>query len=105
MISIVFGLITRRELRQDCMCVQSGPHKRIRERQSACVRRWTIDNGVGLRQSGVIAKPALGRGLGALLGGSPIAKPPSPVSISNIIAEAASAIIFEIETEIGRAHV
>src|SRR6266850_3146739 len=28
-----------------------------------------------------MAKPALGRGLGALLGGSPIAKPSSPVSI------------------------
>ena len=30
-----------------------------------------------------MAKPALGRGLGALLGGSPIAKPSSPVSIPN----------------------
>lgn len=29
-----------------------------------------------------MAKPALGRGLGALLGGSPIAKPPGPASIS-----------------------
>ena len=69
------------------MCVQSGPHKRIRERQSACVRRWTIDNGVGLRQSGVMAKPALGRGLGALLGGSPIAKPPSPVHVRTFTPE------------------
>ena len=31
---------------------------------------------------GGMAKPALGRGLGALLGGSPIAKPSSPVSIT-----------------------
>jgi ParB family chromosome partitioning protein len=31
-----------------------------------------------------MAKPALGRGLGALLGGSPIAKPSSPVSITNV---------------------
>ena len=28
-----------------------------------------------------MAKPALGRGLGALLGGSPVAKPPVPVSV------------------------
>jgi ParB family chromosome partitioning protein len=30
-----------------------------------------------------MAKPALGRGLGALLGGNPIAKPPSPAPSSN----------------------
>ena len=35
-----------------------------------------IDNARGVRHSGGMAKPALGRGLGALLGGSPIAKPP-----------------------------
>ena len=34
-----------------------------------------------------MAKPALGRGLGALLGGNPVARPPAPVSIQNIIAE------------------
>jgi ParB family transcriptional regulator, chromosome partitioning protein len=35
-----------------------------------------IDNVLAVRHSGRMAKPALGRGLGALLGGSPIAKPP-----------------------------
>ena len=35
-----------------------------------------------------MAKPALGRGLGALLGGSPIAKPPSPVSVATLTPEA-----------------
>ncbi len=38
-----------------------------------------------------MAKPALGRGLGALLGDSPIAKPPVPAPISNTVPEAASA--------------
>ena len=38
-----------------------------------------------------MAKPALGRGLGALLGESPIAKPPVPAPISNTVPEAASA--------------
>jgi ParB family chromosome partitioning protein len=32
-----------------------------------------------------MAKPALGRGLGALLGGSPIAKPPGPALIETIV--------------------
>ncbi len=36
-----------------------------------------------------MAKPALGRGLGALLGGSPIAKPPVPVTASTSAAETA----------------
>jgi ParB family chromosome partitioning protein len=36
-----------------------------------------------------MAKPALGRGLGALLGGSPIAKPQAPAPISTIISDAA----------------
>jgi len=35
-----------------------------------------------------MAKPALGRGLGALLGGSPIAKPPSPVPAPTLTPEA-----------------
>jgi ParB family transcriptional regulator, chromosome partitioning protein len=39
-------------------------------------RDATIDNVSTVRHSGFMAKPALGRGLGALLGGSPIAKPP-----------------------------
>ena len=38
-----------------------------------------------------MAKPALGRGLGALLGDSPIAKPPGPAPISTTVPEAASA--------------
>jgi ParB family chromosome partitioning protein len=33
-----------------------------------------------------MAKPALGRGLGALLGGSPVAKPPVPAAISTTVA-------------------
>jgi ParB family transcriptional regulator, chromosome partitioning protein len=35
---------------------------------------------------GAMAKPALGRGLGALLGGSPIAKPPAPITIQTAAA-------------------
>lgn len=35
-------------------------------------------------------KPALGRGLGALLGGNPAAKTPVPATVSTLIAEAAS---------------
>ena len=35
-----------------------------------------------------MAKPALGRGLGALLGGSPVAKPAAPAAVSTPVAEA-----------------
>ena len=35
-----------------------------------------------------MAKPALGRGLGALLGGNPIAKPPVPAAVSTSVSEA-----------------
>ena len=38
-----------------------------------------------------MAKPALGRGLGALLGDSPIAKPPVPAPVSTTVPGAASA--------------
>jgi ParB family chromosome partitioning protein len=38
-----------------------------------------------------MAKPALGRGLGALLGDSPIAKPPGPAPISTTVPETAPA--------------
>ena len=38
-----------------------------------------------------MAKPALGRGLGALLGDSPIAKPLAPAPVSSMVPEAASA--------------
>ena len=38
-----------------------------------------------------MAKPALGRGLGALLGGNPIAKPPGPASINTPVPEPAPA--------------
>jgi ParB family chromosome partitioning protein len=38
-----------------------------------------------------MAKPALGRGLGALLGGSPVAKPPVPAPVSTAASEAAPA--------------
>ena len=34
-----------------------------------------------------MAKPALGRGLGALLGGSPVAKPPVPAPVSTPVSE------------------
>jgi len=50
-----------------------------------------IDKPHPLRQSGRMAKPALGRGLGALLGGSPIAKPPPPASASTLAAVSAPA--------------
>lgn len=40
---------------------------------------WTeIDNSPALRQSGRMAKPALGRGLGALMGGTPVISKPAP---------------------------
>ena len=39
-----------------------------------------------------MAKPALGRGLGALLGDSPIAKPPVPARASTIVTLAAPAV-------------
>jgi ParB family transcriptional regulator, chromosome partitioning protein len=48
-----------------------------------------------LGQSGRMAKPALGRGLGALLGGSPIAKPPGPASTLSTIQDAALADVRE----------
>lgn len=38
-----------------------------------------------------MAKPALGRGLGALLGGSPIAKPPGPAAVPTTVLEPAAA--------------
>ena len=38
-----------------------------------------------------MAKPALGRGLGALLGGNPVAKPPFPAAIPNSAIESAAA--------------
>jgi ParB family chromosome partitioning protein len=38
-----------------------------------------------------MAKPALGRGLGALLGGNPIAKPPGPASSTTPVQESAPA--------------
>ncbi len=39
-----------------------------------------------------MAKPALGRGLGALLGDSPIAKPPVPAPAATTVAQAAPAV-------------
>jgi len=56
-----------------------------------CNPHATIDNSPALRHSGRMAKPALGRGLGALLGDSPIAKPPGPAPISTTVPDAASA--------------
>src|ERR1035438_3817464 len=51
-----------------------------------------FDNSPALRHSGRMAKPALGRGLGALLGDSPIAKPPIPAPISTTAPGATPAI-------------
>jgi ParB family transcriptional regulator, chromosome partitioning protein len=39
-----------------------------------------------------MAKPALGRGLGALLGGSPVAKPPVPAAVPTATPEPAPAV-------------
>jgi ParB family transcriptional regulator, chromosome partitioning protein len=39
-----------------------------------------------------MAKPALGRGLGALLGGSPVARPPVPAALSSALSEPAPAL-------------
>src|SRR5438067_865738 len=47
-----------------------------------------FDKSPALSHSGGMAKPALGRGLGALLGGSPIAKPPTPGSAPTTIPDA-----------------
>ncbi len=47
-----------------------------------------IDNRALLRHSGDMAKPALGRGLGALLGGSPTVGQPAPVASPQITAPA-----------------
>ena len=44
-----------------------------------------IDNRARVRHSGGMAKPALGRGLGALLGNSPIAKPPGAAPASTTV--------------------
>lgn len=49
-----------------------------------------IDNEPALRHSGRMAKPALGRGLGALLGGSPVTKPPVPAAVPTAIPQPAS---------------
>jgi len=38
-----------------------------------------------------MAKPALGRGLGALLGGSPVAKPPVPAAVPTLVPEPVNA--------------
>ncbi len=37
-----------------------------------------------------MAKPALGRGLGALLGGSPVAKPPAPAATATTVPQASA---------------
>lgn len=43
---------------------------------------WAIDNPAGLGHSAGMSKPALGRGLGALLGGTPVITSPAPVAPS-----------------------
>src|SRR5208283_2008889 len=49
------------------------------EIQIQTLARFTcIDNSPALRHSARMAKPALGRGLGALLGGSPVLTPTAP---------------------------
>jgi len=55
--------------------------------------RPNIDFSLTLRHFPSMAKPALGRGLGALLGGSPVAKPPGPApATATTIPAAAPAI-------------
>src|SRR3974390_1802400 len=49
-----------------------------------------IDKFAGLRHSAQMAKPALGRGLGALLGESPIAKPASAPASTTVPPPAAA---------------
>jgi ParB family chromosome partitioning protein len=46
-----------------------------------------VDNSAPLRHSARMAKPALGRGLGALLGGNPVAKPPLPAAVPTTVQE------------------
>jgi ParB family transcriptional regulator, chromosome partitioning protein len=46
-----------------------------------------IDIARGVGHSGRMAKPALGRGLGALLGGNPVAKPSAPAAVSTAIPQ------------------
>jgi ParB family transcriptional regulator, chromosome partitioning protein len=50
-----------------------------------------VDIRASLRHSGGMAKPALGRGLGALLGESPVTKPPGTAPASTSVREAESA--------------
>ena len=50
--------------------------------------RRRIDNAASLRHFRGMAKPALGRGLGALLGESPIAKPPVPAPTAHTALDA-----------------
>ena len=42
-----------------------------------------------MRHSGRMSKPALGRGLGALLGGNPVTKPPVPAAVPTAIPQPA----------------
>lgn len=46
----------------------------------ARVRGWIIDKSALLRHSARMSKPALGRGLGALLGGTPVISTPAPAA-------------------------
>src|SRR5437016_1588347 len=46
-----------------------------------------------------MAKPALGRGLGALLGGNPIAKPPTPAPVPTAIPGATLASVAQDRVE------
>src|SRR5712664_3586263 len=54
--------------------------------------RPDIDISPTVRHFPSMAKPALGRGLGALLGGSPVAKPPGPIPATTTIPAAAPAL-------------
>jgi ParB family chromosome partitioning protein len=61
-----------------------------------------VDISAPLRHSGCMAKPALGRGLGALLGGAPpISKPPQP-STSAPVQAAPSAAITDTRDRVER---
>jgi ParB family transcriptional regulator, chromosome partitioning protein len=68
--------------------VKSSPGSADTKVQSLCFAKNSnrltppgeIDNSAALRHSGRMAKPALGRGLGALLGGTPVLGRPAPAA-------------------------
>src|SRR5258708_5138712 len=74
----------------------SLPYVKIPRFNDSAVQRFNarpdIDISPTVRHFPSMAKPALGRGLGALLGGSPVAKPPGPIPATTTIPAAAPAL-------------